>query len=172
MISNSSQGDLLTRCQLTVTDTSLTSTGNAMDLSGLCNEATVVCVIGILEARESLPDGFLSWGARRRGSRYVVVGNRSWLWLRHGGCSAPTGDTGRSFNFRRACPTHDLGYDLLRFVGRGGSLRRAVEALFGRDLVSHCRGRSIFLRPTCYAWADTYHTGVDINSLRQGYRVP
>lgn len=148
---------------------------NSFDLDGLCESAEKWCVVGILEARESLPGGFLEWGAKRRGSRYVVVGNQSRRWLSHGACGGPQGDTGRSFNFRRACQTHDLAYDLMRYfrsTGKGGSTRRAVDALFGRDLVSHCRSRSRFDRPFCYAWADTLHSAVDIGSVGQQYGVP
>jgi RHS repeat-associated protein len=149
---------------------------NHFDLDGRCESAAAWCVIGILRGTESLPGMFRTWANRRAGHSYQIGWNGSRRYFAGGGCSAPMmGNTGRSFNFTRACQTHDLGYDLMRFFGSSGSrggTRRAVDALFGRDLVSHCGGRSIFLRPTCYAWADTYHTVVDINSMRQAYRVP
>jgi RHS repeat-associated protein len=148
---------------------------NRFDLDGLCESAEKWCVIGILEGSESLPEGFVEWGTRRRGSAYAVIGNQSRRWLMHGACGGPQGDTGRTFNFRRACQTHDLGYDLMRYFrssGTRGSTRRAVDALFGRDLVSHCRTRSRFDRPFCYTAADAIHTGVDIGSVGERYGVP
>lgn len=85
-------------------------------------------------------------------------------------CSAPlVGNTGRSFNFTVSCERHDFGYRNARLLelryGSGhtywnSATRSAVDSQFLRDLRAHCHSRSVFLRPTCYAWAQTFYTTV------------
>ena len=152
---------------------------NGLDLAGLCNEATESCVIGILRGSETLPDGFADWLSRRSGgqARVLVAGTDAGrrALRSNGSCSSPIGDTGRSFNFRNACRTHDLGYDLIRFFGTSGqwgSLRAAVDDLFGGDMLAHCSRRSAFLQGSCGSWAGVYLGFVTGNSIRQFYRVP
>ena len=92
-----------------------------------------------------------------------------------GECSGPTGDTGRSFNFRNPCKTHDLGYDLMRFfdsAGPSGQIRKDVDSLFFLDLKIHCDSRAFLIKPTCASWERTYYQAVASNSARQGYGVP
>lgn len=153
---------------------------NGLDLSGLCNEATTSCVIGILHGDETVPDGFESWLTDRSDGKasvtyYNLKGGRRAL-RSDGGCSAPLlGNTGGSFNFTNACKTHDLGYDLMRFFGSSGSLgsiRRAVDSNFRGDMKAHCSGRSYVLRGQCGRWANVYYFGVAANSARQFYQVP
>jgi len=151
---------------------------NQKDLSGKCEVATEACILGILQGKESLPIKFVQWGADRCGCRYTVVGGNTdaghRLWLRHGSCSNVS-NTGPSWDFTRACQTHDLGYDLLRFfgtTGRRGHLRRAVDALFHRDMDAHCSRREPLVSDHCYLASAMYSAGVDINSARQFYAVP
>ena len=85
-------------------------------------------------------------------------------------CSAPlVGNTGRSFNFTSPCRRHDFGYRNLRLLeqryGSGstywnGASRKRVDQQFLADMKGHCAGRSILLRPTCYAWAETFYAAV------------
>ena len=82
-----------------------------------------------------------------------------------GACSSPLGDTGRSFNFRDACLTHDYGYDLLRYRGSLGlpkdpDLMRQIDSQFGNDLHAHCRNRGVFTKFNCFTWAETYEHAV------------
>jgi hypothetical protein len=86
------------------------------------------------------------------------------------GCSAPlVGDTGLSFNFRSSCRRHDFGYRNLQLLerryGRGRTFwnatnRRRVDQQFLADMKAHCRTRSIFLMPRCFAWAETFYAAV------------
>ncbi|MGH9267933.1 MAG: phospholipase A2, partial [Acidimicrobiales bacterium] len=150
---------------------------NGLDLSGLCNEATESCVIGILRGSESAPDGFAAWLDTRSGGRvtYAKQGKGRRAMMSKGGYSSPFGNTGVSFNFTNACKTHDLGYDLMRFFGssgRRGSIRRAVDGNFYGDMNAHCSGRSMFLRSQCGRWSAVYYGAVAANSARQLYRVP
>ncbi|MBI4882478.1 MAG: hypothetical protein HY826_00320 [Actinobacteria bacterium] len=87
-------------------------------------------------------------------------------------CSAPLiGDTGRSFNFRDPCRRHDFGYRNLqlmerRYAGAGAywnaTNRRRVDEMFLADMRTHCRSRSLPLRPTCQVWAETFFRAVRI----------
>jgi hypothetical protein len=136
-------------------------------------------VIGVLEGEEDLPDDFLAWLDDRSagaGVAFVKNGKGQRRAVRtDGGCSAPTGDTGRFFNFRNPCKTHDLGYDLTRFfdsTGPNGSIRKAVDNLFFNDMKAHCSTRAVSIKPTCAGLARTYYQVVAVNSKRQGYGVP
>lgn len=85
-------------------------------------------------------------------------------------CSAPlVGNTGRSFNFTQSCRRHDFGYRNLPLVERrtgfdawNHNTRLAVDRKFLADMRAHCATRSVFLRPTCYAWAQTFYSAVRI----------
>jgi hypothetical protein len=84
------------------------------------------------------------------------------------GCSAPlVGSTGRSFNFTAPCARHDFGYRNLRRLEAvygvddwNTAARNQVDEQFLDDMRAHCHGRSFLLRPTCYAWAQTFYTVV------------
>jgi hypothetical protein len=87
-------------------------------------------------------------------------------------CSAPlVGSTGRSFDFHQPCRRHDFGYRNLHLLERrygtgrtywNGTNRRHVDQQFLADMKSHCRSRSIFLQPSCYAWAAAFYTAVRV----------
>lgn len=89
-----------------------------------------------------------------------------------GGCSW-LGDT--PYGFDRACRSHDLGYDLLRYATvKGGELgpwaRHAIDDRFAADLRARCSemdGGS-----GCAALAHTTTGAVGFNSWRQGYGNP
>ncbi|MEI7618581.1 MAG: phospholipase A2, partial [Actinomycetota bacterium] len=85
-------------------------------------------------------------------------------------CSAPlVGNTGRTFNFTEPCRRHDFAYRntqlLERRYGGGGQFwnsasRKRIDLQFLDDTKAHCASRSIFDRPTCYAWAYTFYGAV------------
>ena len=141
---------------------------------------TTNCVRGVQTAVLPVPLGFGKWLSKRSGGagRVVLVNNEAGerrAIRSDGGCSAPTGDTGRSFNFRNACKTHDVGYDLMRFfnsAGPSGQIRKDVDNLFFNDMKVHCDSRATLIKPTCAGWERTYYQVVAANSLRQGYAVP
>jgi len=74
--------------------------------------------------------------------------------------------------FDRACKTHDLGEDLLRYAALehgelGGWARRAIDDRFADDLTALCDGRGA----VCHAKARVAEAGVRLNSWRQGEGV-
>ena len=100
-------------------------------------------------------------------------------------CSAPlVGSTGRSFDFTAACLRHDFGYRNYKLLdqrfncpnrptngtcadgtwnyGRwwNASNRARLDAQFKKDLFGHCASRPVWDRPTCRAWATTFHKAV------------
>ncbi len=100
-------------------------------------------------------------------------------------CSAPVvGSTGRSFDFTAACLRHDFGYRNYKMLDRtyncprrepgvacadgtwsygrwwNSSNRARLDAQFKKDLFAHCASRPVWDRPTCRAWATTFHTAV------------
>ncbi len=93
-----------------------------------------------------------------------------WFDWSSDGCSAPlVGNTGRSFDFTEPCRRHDFGYRNLRLLDRrygvddwSSASRKQVDAQFLSDMRAHCHGRSILLRPTCYAWAETFYAAVRV----------
>ncbi|TDD98251.1 hypothetical protein [Jiangella asiatica] len=89
-----------------------------------------------------------------------------------GGCSW-LGNT--SYGFDRACQSHDLGYDLLRYAAdRGDELgswaRRAVDDRLSADLRARCD--EVDGGAACRALAGAAQAAVTVNSWRQGYGVP
>jgi len=85
-------------------------------------------------------------------------------------CSSPlVGSTGRSFDFTAACTRHDFGYRNVKLLERrygtgatywNGAMRQRIDDRFLTDMRDHCRIRSVFLQPTCMAWAATFHRAV------------
>ena len=146
------------------------------DLQGLCNERTASCILRILTTTEPYPRGFISWlSARDHGTgraRFVYT-KAGWRAMRVNGdhCSRSL-DSGWSWNFKDACDTHDLGYDLLRFFHIGGDARRLVDTLFKVDMISACRGRSWWTRYSCASTAAEYYGAIAGNSRRTRYGVP
>lgn len=80
-------------------------------------------------------------------------------------CSAPgIGSTGITFDFSAACRRHDFGYRNLRnFAGASNpDARKEVDIRFRTDLRDSCAKRSLWQRPTCYAWSETFFRMVRI----------
>jgi hypothetical protein len=98
----------------------------------------------------------------------AAVGSDRWYDWSTDFCSAPlVGNTGRSFDFTNACRRHDFGYRNLHLLDRrwGGhhwsaSSRKHVDQRFLADMRDHCHHRAWWMRPTCYAWAQTYYAAV------------
>lgn len=89
-----------------------------------------------------------------------------------GGCSW-LGDT--TFGFGRACRSHDLGYDLLRYAEAQGAelepwARRAIDDRLGADLRARCA--EVDGAAACRSLARVVVAGVAVNSWRQGYGAP
>ena len=86
-----------------------------------------------------------------------------------GGCSTP-GFEGRA-DFQRACRTHDLGYDTLRYAEATGSrlpwtARFDLDRRLYTDLLETCEDAA------CVAEASIYYGAVTANSVRQGFKAP
>jgi len=106
----------------------------------------------------------------------IFIANRStgdrWYDWTTDGCSAPLkGDTGWTYDFRRACWRHDFGYrNLKRMEQRWGTgrtwwnstNRSAVDHRFLADMRAHCATRSFLLRGACYGWAYIYFATVRV----------
>jgi hypothetical protein len=100
----------------------------------------------------------------------AAVGSDTWFDWNTDFCSAPlVGNTGRSFNFTKACRRHDFGYRNLQLIDRrygGGhwnsSSRKRVDQQFLADMKRHCWARPWYDEPTCLAWAETFYAGVRI----------
>jgi hypothetical protein len=145
---------------------------NGSDLEGLCNEATVQCVLGILLGREELPTGFAQWLSRRSGAfvYYVDTPRGKRAVLSTGACSVPGPKS-----FQIACKTHDLGYNLMWFFAssaRHGDVRRAVDNNLFNDFKGVCSALSRWRRPLCGFLARAGYEIVSANSYRQHYGVP
>jgi hypothetical protein len=97
----------------------------------------------------------------------------SWMDWTSDGCSTPLpvglGDTGRSYNFRKACQRHDFGYRnekrLDRAAAKAGTYwnsttRKGIDVQFLADMRADCAPRPITQRYTCRAWADVYYRAV------------
>ena len=81
------------------------------------------------------------------------------------GCSAPVvGGTGRSFDFTEACRRHDFAYRNFARMDDGrwwkAPLRSRIDAVFRRDMESHCARRAVTERSTCRAWALVFFRSV------------
>jgi RHS repeat-associated protein len=143
---------------------------NSSDLTGLCSSATWRCIKKILQGRSSVPSGFLSFTSRRG------LGNATYIWYRPDGvkrrgmldgdhCSRSP-DMSISYDFTRACDTHDLGYALIRFfrskgsridISRNGYSRTKIDDRFLGDMLSLCSVRPRAVRSSCNRAANTYH---------------
>ena len=76
------------------------------------------------------------------------------------GCSQVP-DTGPAFDFTNPCRRHDFGYrNYKKFRIFTEANRKLIDAKFLADMRAHCATRSAFLRPSCYATAQTYDLGV------------
>jgi hypothetical protein len=90
-----------------------------------------------------------------------------------GDCSSPVSLPSA---FEPACRMHDLGYDLLRYArDTGGELgpqaRRDLDAHLQRNLNTACM-TDAGTEPRCDVMAGIASAAVQINSWRQGYRLP
>jgi hypothetical protein len=86
-------------------------------------------------------------------------------------CSAPlVGNTGRSFDFTKACRRHDFGYRNLRLLdaryGRGrfwtATTRERVDRNFKADMRLDCAVRPWWEHATCTNWVEIYFRAVRI----------
>lgn len=155
---------------------------NGTDPSGLCNEATVACVTGILKGTEELPPGFAKWVAARKGEDgksggfvyYVDTPSGNRAELSNGLGSVPlVGDNPPAF--RLAYKTHDLGYDLMRCFGSSGThgeVRRAIDNLLFNDMKADVRDLPWYERPFGAFDARLVYEGVHLNSSVEHYGVP
>ena len=100
-------------------------------------------------------------------------------------CSAPlTGDTGRSFDFTKACIHHDFGYRNFKLLDRrfacaaraagtycasgtwsygwfwNETVRKRIDDRFLGDMKSDCSPRPWTQKYSCLAWAQTYYSAV------------
>ena len=83
-------------------------------------------------------------------------------------CSAPVvRSTGLTFDFRWSCRRHDFAYRNLHRIDRRygtkvwNSVNRSwADHRFLADMRSQCSKRSLWQRPTCYGWAQTFYTAV------------
>ncbi|MFD6895598.1 hypothetical protein ACFWB0_13765 [Rhodococcus sp. NPDC060086] len=90
-----------------------------------------------------------------------------------GDCSSPISLPPQ---FEPACRIHDLGYDLLRYArDTGGELgpqaRRELDAQLQRNFTAACTTEA-WVEPRCDVMAGIASAAVQINSWRQGYRLP
>ncbi|MGN5235497.1 MULTISPECIES: hypothetical protein [unclassified Rhodococcus (in: high G+C Gram-positive bacteria)] len=90
-----------------------------------------------------------------------------------GDCSSPVALPSA---FEPACRMHDLGYDLLRYARDiGGELgpqaRRDLDTHLQRNLNAACTTET-GVEPGCDVMAGIASAAVQINSWRQGYRLP
>jgi hypothetical protein len=81
------------------------------------------------------------------------------------GCSTQLpfglGNTGRSFDFTKACTRHDFAYrNFARLGGLTEPVRARVDRQFLSDMRTDCSRRSWTQRHTCRAWAQTYYRAV------------
>ena len=75
-------------------------------------------------------------------------------------CSAPlVGSTGITFDFSAACRRHDFGYRNIKTFSTAttSAMRKQIDDRFRIDLRESCSRRSIWQRPTCYAWSETFY---------------
>jgi hypothetical protein len=90
-----------------------------------------------------------------------------------GACSSgPIRPNGAAFDFRVACQTHDYGYDLLRYLKKGGGRRRAVDLAFREDLSAECAGRPAWRVEQCLRAAELAYRAVKTSSELLGYKIP
>ncbi|MHB1130697.1 MAG: phospholipase A2 [Ilumatobacteraceae bacterium] len=78
------------------------------------------------------------------------------------GCSAPiVGESGRSFNFRRACMRHDFGYRNYKTHGMFTTDSRIlIDEQFRRDLDALCAPKVRTFKVRCTAWAEIFFAAV------------
>jgi RHS repeat-associated protein len=158
------------------------------DLNGLCNSATITCIIGILIGTRDLPyvlingTTFVQFLYADRGG-YVIGRQRKAGFRRmksNGDCSVTPRSSAFFFDFNNACKTHDLGYALLRFFRASSSsisyrlARLAADFLILSDMQDDCRGRGWFgvYEKPCNAVATTFYAFVTVNSVKQLYGAP
>jgi Prokaryotic phospholipase A2 len=102
---------------------------------------------------------------------FAAVPRDHWFDWTTDWCSAPlVGNTGRSFDFTKACRRHDFGYRNLRLLdaryGRGrfwtSTQRARVDSVFRVDMRADCGVRPWWEQHTCLNWAEIYFRAVRI----------
>jgi YD repeat-containing protein len=181
----------LTSARLALTPRSTTLTPSAYSVTasavmpdwgstGYCSDHSKHCYLAFLHAGTDLPERFRkalhrNSSAKHGGKDYYVMidtkaGRRA--VLRNGDHCTKSPDTGFAWNFKNACDTHDLGYDVEHYWHRGGILRRASDSLINNDMKADCKHRFFLARPVCYNVAYTIHEVIDVLSLGHGYAEP
>lgn len=152
---------------------------NNADLTGNCQGYTAACIRKILTSAEGYPTGFTNYLRSHGNWAYYRKTRAGWRKMQlHGDhCSPPARSTGPYWDFTNACDTHDLGYELLRFMGRNGRPavldgRRMVDSLFLNDMRADCHHRSVIPRNYCYSMARNYWWTINRRSSLQHYGVP
>jgi RHS repeat-associated protein len=139
-----------------------------------CVADPAYCVIGTQVVLRPAPRGFKAWATRRLGRTYVIrtgtveAGRRR--WFAGGDCSV----IGNHLypQFVTSCKTHDLGYDLMRYLRTAGNTRRLVDGLLESDMNAVCRRYRSIAGTDCRLTVQTIMLAVRLNSRAQGYRVP
>ena len=139
---------------------------NSSDLTGQCAMRTAYCLRLLLTTFEPWPPGFRTWLERKVGTtgrhlntRYAnTAAGWRFMLINNDHCTdAP--DTGVDFDFRNACDTHDLGYQLMTYMRLQGRMDRGaktyVDNLFLQDMNSDCNRRSFLVRWDCRLMANT-----------------
>jgi RHS repeat-associated protein len=148
---------------------------NGQDLTGTCNQHTSACVLAILQVRSPYPPGFLAFLAGR-GTYMIYVNTKAGMrgvlrGPKHDVCTWSP-NTGLTWDFRNACDTHDLGYDLLRFFKIGGLARHWVDVELYGDARADCNRRSWFNKRACRATAFIFYDWVNHYSNHEGFKMP
>lgn len=139
-----------------------------LDLFGLCEGVSAICMRAILYGQSNFPRGFVTF-IRRAGyssSRANTQAGSRVLLTRGDGCTSSP-DASRYFDFRNACAGHDLMYMLVRFwilrsraSSRNTSLwvrqKRWADGLFLIDMAADCRRRGVISRWSCENTAGLY----------------
>ncbi len=98
-----------------------------------------------------------SYVARHAELVWTTDGCSNWFLPDH------VNDTGASYDFTDACWHHDFEYrNERRFVRAGlvthpGTVRKAIDAMFRRDMRADCAPRPVLQRTACFARADLYY---------------
>lgn len=159
---------IMTAVSLSAPTTSFAAPGPSTDEATVMSLQFSVSLDAFMSRRAAKSPGHLDWSTD--------------------GCSTPLpvglGDTGRSFDFTKACIHHDFGYRNFHLLDRrfncpsrpsGGyctsgtwsygrwwneSNRKRIDDRFLSDMKLDCNPRPWYEKPTCISWAYTYYNAV------------